>query len=271
MRVILLRTVYVDVLIVVNMIIDWMMLLSVGRILKLRTKSRRILLGSAVGSVCSLVALLPRLAPPVNLIIDLVFAALMILAAYGRASPKSFIIRTVTLFAVSFSFCGIMVFICSVFHPSGIAVVNDVVYFNISPVALILLTISCFYALKLFGRLTRKDIGKRICTVNITIRSFTAEFQALADTGCHVTEPFSGSFVIIADKSCLGNITISGSSGRIIPYQSLGGSGMLEGIPADEVSIDGHSLAERVYIGICDGVLKGDIKAIVPYELINKK
>ncbi len=266
----LLRTVYVDVLIVVNMVIDWIMLLSVGRLLKLRAKACRVLLGGAVGSACSLSALLPKLPPAINLALDVSFAALMVLAAYGRASPKSFIIRTFTLFAVSFSFCGAMIFICTVFKPSGVAVVNDVVYFNISPVVLILLTLCCFYALKLFGKLARKDVGKKVCVVNAQIGNYTAEFQALADTGCHVTEPFSGDFVIIADKNCLGNINVINFPKRIIPYQSLGGDGILEGIRTDEVRIDGKPLAEHVYIGICCGVLNGDIKAIVPYELINK-
>ena len=264
------RTVYVDVLIVVNMVIDWIMLLSAGRLLKLGAKPRRVLLGGAVGSVCSLAALLPKLAPPVNLLLDIGFAALMVFTAYGRASPKSFFIRTLTLFAVSFSFCGAMIFICTVFHPSGVAVVNDVVYFNINPVVLILLTLCCFYALKLFSRITRKDLGKSICLVSVKIGGSVSEFQALADSGCHVTEPFSGNFVIIADKSCIG-VPLTNFPIRIIPYQSLGGDGILEGIIAEEASIDGKPLAERVYLGLCSGVLKGDIKAIVPYELINKQ
>lgn len=263
------RTVYVDVLIVVNMLIDWIMLLSVGRLLKLRAKARRVLLGGAVGSVCSLAALLPRLPPFLNLALDISFAALMVFAAFGRASPKQFITRALTLFAVSFSFCGAMIFICTVFKPSGIAVVNDVVYFNISPVVLILLTLCCFYALKLFGRFARKDVGKRVCTVSARIGGDTAEFQALADTGCHVTEPFSGDCVIIADKSCFGKIALINFPKRIIPYQSLGGDGILEGIRVEEISIDGKPLAERVYIGLCDGVLSGGVKAIVPYDLIN--
>lgn len=264
------RTVYVDVLIVVNMVIDWIMLLSAGRLLKLSTKPRRVLLGGAAGSVCSLAALLPKLAPPVNLLLDIGFAALMVFTAYGRASPKNFFIRTLTLFAVSFSFCGAMIFICTVFHPSGIAVVNDVVYFNINPVVLILLTLCCFYSLKLFSRITRKDFGKRICLVSVKIGGSVSEFQAIVDSGCHVTEPFSGNFVIIADKSCINSISLTNFPIRIIPYQSLGGNGILKGIMTEEASIDGIPLSEHIYIGLCSGIIKGDIKAIVPYELINK-
>ena len=32
--------------------------------------------------------------------------------------------------------------------------------------------------------------------------------------------------------------------------------------------IYGKEITNRIYIGICDGVLKGDVKAIVPYAIV---
>lgn len=265
------RTVYVDVLVAVNLLIDCMLLMSVGRLLRLQTKPWRIILGGAVGGACSLAALLPKLPSALTAALDLIFAALMILATFGRTSPKRFLIRTSALFAASFSFCGIMLFVCTIFKPKGIAVINDVVYFNISPIWLILLSLLCFYALKLFGRLTHKTAAKRVCTVQARLGNDTAEFTALVDTGCHVTEPFSGDAVIIAEKALLKDIPLLNFQIRIIPFESLGGSGALEGIPAKEISIDGKALPERVYIGLCDGVLRGDVKAIVPSEILRER
>ena len=265
------RTVYVDVLVAINLLTDCMLLTSVGRLLHLQTKPWRIILGGAVGGACSLAALLPELPSALTAALDFVFAALMILAAFGRASPKRFLIRTAALFAASFSFCGIMLFVCTIFKPKGIAVINDVVYFNISPIWLILLSLLCFYALKLFGRLTHKAAAKRVCTVQVRLGNDTADFTALVDTGCHVTEPFSGDAVIIAEKALLKDIPLLNFQIRIIPFESLGGSGALEGIPAKEISIDGKALPERVYIGLCDGVLRGDVKAIVPSEILRER
>ena len=34
------------------------------------------------------------------------------------------------------------------------------------------------------------------------------------------------------------------------------------------VQIDGREVGKGVYIGLCDGLLKGDVKAIVPYLLL---
>ena len=265
------RTVYVDVLVAVNLLIDCMLLMSVGRLLHLQTKPWRIILGGTAGGICSLTALLPTLPSVLTVALDFVFAALMVLITFGRASPKRFLSRTAALFAASFSFCGIMLFVCTLFKPKGVAVINDVVYFNISPILLILLSLLCYYALKLLGRLTHKSASKRVCTVQVRLGNDTAEFRALVDSGCHVTEPFSGSAVIIAEKSLLRGIPLLNFQMRIIPFKSLGGSGMLEGVPPQEVSIDGKALGERVYLGLCDGVLRGDFKAIVPSEIMRER
>ena len=58
-----------------------------------------------------------------------------------------------------------------------------------------------------------------------------------------------------------------GSSKRIVPFESLGGAGYLEGMQAEQVLIDGREVTNRLYIGVCDGVLQGEIRAIVPHEL----
>ena len=55
---------------------------------------------------------------------------------------------------------------------------------------------------------------------------------------------------------------------RIIPFESLGGNGIVKGFPPDEVKIDGKEICKSIYIGICNDVLKGDVKAIIPYELV---
>ena len=55
---------------------------------------------------------------------------------------------------------------------------------------------------------------------------------------------------------------------RIIPFESLGGNGIVKGFPPDKVKIDGKEICKSIYIGICNDVLKGDVKAIIPYELV---
>ncbi len=261
------QVVYVDVLVVVNVFIDLMLLLCVSRLLHLRPRPLRLLLGGLTGGALSAVALLPPLPPLLNLPLDLLGAALLTLVAFGKTAPKRFLVRTAALFSVSFSFCGVMLFVCGVFRPKGIAVCNDVVYFNISPIVLIILTLMCYYVLLLLKKLTKGTAGKPVCTVTLRCGGKETVFRALIDTGCRVREPFSDEYVIIAERSCLQDFSLLESSKRIIPFESLGGAGYLEGMQAEQVLIDGREVTNRLYIGVCDGVLQGEIRAIVPHEL----
>lgn len=54
---------------------------------------------------------------------------------------------------------------------------------------------------------------------------------------------------------------------QVIPFESLGGN-RCKGFPPDKVKIDGKEICKNIYIGICNDVLKGDVKAIIPYELV---
>lgn len=258
---------YIDILITVNVFIDYLLLLCVKRVLNIYARTWRIILGSAIGGAFSLTALLPRLPWGLNLPLDFLAAAVIIFAAFGKARVKTFLQRTAVYFASSFLFCGLMMFIYTLFKPDGMGIYNDVVYFDISPVLLIILTLICYYILKIIRHFTKGEIGKTTCVAEVALKGETESFTAVIDSGCSLKEPFSGAYVIIAEKRILHNLHPEGDKMRIIPFESLGGCGFLEGYRADSVRIDGRLLGCEVYIGLCEGVLKGEVKALVPFEI----
>ena len=264
-----LNTVYVDVLITVNIIIDYFMLLGTKRILHIRGKPVRLILGAVFGGFVSLVALLPALPAIVNLPIDLLSAAIIVLISFGRASPMVYFKRVGLYFTVSFCFCGIIMFVCSVFRPTGADVLNDVIYFNISPILLIILTLISYYFFKLIRRLTFDEAAKRTCSVELRAGDRFFTFCAAIDTGCTVREPFSGDLVIIADEKLLNGYVPPESNFRIIPFESLGGNGILKGFKPDLLKIDGVKADSEVYVGYGKNILKGETNALVPYEIIS--
>ena len=261
------KTVYVDVLITVNIFTDFFLLLCVKKFLNIRAKLLRVILGSFIGGILSLTALLPEIPFGLNILIDILFAAVIVFFAFGKTEIKNYIKRVAVYFGVSFFFCGIMIFIYTAFKPKGMAIYNDVVYFDISPVLLIILTLICYYILKLFKRLTKGDISKAVCDVTVENNGIKAEFKAVADTGCTVKEPFSSDYVIITEKALLNNLTFDNSKLRLIPFDSLGGNGILKGFKPGSVTVNGKDI-KNVYIGVCENVIKSEIKAIVPYELV---
>lgn len=264
------RTVYVDVLMTVNLFIDFILIVCTKQFLHIRAGLCRMILGSVLGGILSLAALLPRIPIGLNIVLDFVFAAAIIFTAFGKTDVRQFIKRTAVYFSFSFSFCGIMIFVYTSFRPKGMEIYNDVIYFNISPILLIILTLVCYYVTRLFRRLTQGEVHRQVCNVEIFFGSSRAAFCALIDTGCEVKEPFSGLPVIIAERSCFETNPLEDNKFRLIPYSSLGGKGILKGFRPARVTIDGKEIANDLYVGLCEDVLKGDIKSVVPYEIIKQ-
>lgn len=262
------QTVYVDVLIFLNLVIDFFLLLGVRAFLSVRAAYKRLILGAAVGAAFSITALLPKINFFLCLILGLAEAAVIVFAAFGRCSVANFLKRVCAFYGGSFIFAGIMTGIYLLFEPKGIVISNNVVYFNISPLLLIILTIICYIILYIFNRLFKKQAAlTEIYSVKVEIFNQLYAFNARVDTGCDLKEPFSGSPVIVAEKSLFENLSLSQENTRVIPFSSLGGEGIIRGVKAGEVYINNKRLTREVYIGICENILSGEIKALIPNDI----
>ncbi len=78
-------TVYIDVVMVLNFLVDLLLLLGAGRLCGIRTKRKRALLASAVGGVYAGICLFPGFSFLGNLFWRLIFLFLMVLIAYGHS------------------------------------------------------------------------------------------------------------------------------------------------------------------------------------------
>ena len=261
-------TVYIDVLITVNIFIDFFLILCTKTLLHISQKLSRLIFGAVLGGVFSLAALLPRIPFGLNLIFDAALAVPIILVSFGFCSFKLFLKRFIVYFFCSFFFCGIMIFVYTSFKPKSMEIYNDVIYFNISPFLLIILTLVCYYTLRLLQRLTKGVCGRSTCNVEIALGGSRTSFFAAVDTGCTAKEPFSGEYVIFAEEGILRDLRLRDDKIRIIPFESLGGGGIVKGYRADSVIIDGKRLNSGVYLGVCQNILSGEIKALVPSVLL---
>ena len=262
------HTIYIDVLITVNIFIDFFLILCTKKFLNIKASMLRMIIGSICGGLLSIIALFPPLKFGINILIDIATASIIIAVTFGFCEIKNFVRRTIVYFSFSFSFCGIMIFIYSSFKPKGMEIYNDVIYFNISPFVLIILTLACYYILNIIKRLTKGVSGGGTCNVEICVKKKHYSFCAKIDSGCNLKEPFSGDYVIITEHKIIDYYSPEEFSVRLIPFESLGGKGILKGFKPDMVIIDGKELADSVYIGICENILNGDVKALIPNEII---
>ncbi|MBQ6570446.1 MAG: sigma-E processing peptidase SpoIIGA [Clostridia bacterium] len=271
------RTIYADILICVNLFVNYFLLLAVAGVIKTDFSRKRLVLGSAVGAVCSLSILL-NLSPFLLLLVRAAISSAIILCAFGFKTPALFLRRLGLFYIVTFAFAGIMLFLFSAFKIGG-TVRNSVVYINISPVVLIGVTVGCYLLLCLLSRLIKTgDFNKNSsCAVEITVEGRSKTVDVMCDSGNLLTEIFSGYPVIILNEECLPGLLsdnavsfFTGESDvppqdfaarvRMIPCGTVKGSTVLPAFRPDSVTVKssgGSRTTSKIYAAVCKNTISG--------------
>ncbi|MBQ2687577.1 MAG: sigma-E processing peptidase SpoIIGA [Clostridia bacterium] len=258
------QTVYIDTLLCVNLFIDYILLFAVKKLLRVNSRAIRLLLGALFASFCTLGVFLPFYTKLFSVFYRVITAALTILIAFGKGSLKSFTVRLLTFIGVSIGFSGFISLIWLMFKPEGVIIYNDAVYFDISPVMLIVCTLIAFISLSVYERLKEKHHPKmKIHKVTVITENDLYSFDSMVDTGCSLKEPFSGLPVIIAEKELIEGKNISDEKVRLVPFKTLTGEGMLKAFKPEKTLIDGKEVRSGCYIGVSEGKLTNEIKSLM--------
>ncbi|WOC33661.1 MULTISPECIES: sigma-E processing peptidase SpoIIGA [Caproicibacterium] len=262
---------YVDVLVAVNLLIDYLLLLLVTKFLHMTVHRRRLLLGALVGAVGSLVILLPPFPPAVDFLVKLSLCLPVALAAFGFQGCRAFFRQVFSFFLLSFAFAGVLVAIWYFLAPSGLFVKNSVVYFDVPPLLLIGLTLLSYFVLRLLQRVTgRGPLQHTVCQLKLTLGGQTCVLQARVDTGCSLKEPFSGLPVVVAEKDALP--PPPKTPARVIPFTSVGGEGLLQAWRAESCTLvfpGGGICRAACYVAYAEKKLSGgEYQALIPPYLL---
>ena len=261
------QTIYIDTLICVNLFIDYIILFTVRKLLRINSGIIRLLLASTEGAIFTLGVFLPFYTKLFSVFYRLITAVVIVLTAFGKCNFKGLIIRTASFIGISLSFSGAVTLIWNLLKPEGIVVWGDTVYFDISPIMLILCTLISFVLLTLFDRIKEKMHPKvRVHKITVIEGKDTFTFDSMVDTGCNLKEPFSGLPVIVAEREVIDTV-IPEKKTRIVPFNTLSGDGMLKAFKPEKIIIDGKEYKSGVYIGVSDGKLTAQTKSLMGKEI----
>lgn len=201
------QTIYIDVLLCVNLVINYLLLSAVSFYTHAQISIKRLLLGSAVGALCSLVMLLTVIPFALNMLIKTVVGGLTVFSAFGKKIAGVYkalcCIFNCNVFLLRNINCS-MVFI----HSEKSFDKNSVIYLNISPVMLIIYSVICYCAFRLINTIAGKHRAKdTFCVLTIVNGSNALRVNAKIDTGNTLVEPFSQSPVIVIGRNTAKCIT----------------------------------------------------------------
>lgn len=283
-------TVYADVLMLTNLYINFLLLRITSRLTSVKLGFWRTMLGAAVGSVFSLYILLPEIHFLLTAAVRAVMAAVIVFASFGRRRLKVFLRLFAAMFLSAFGFAGAMFGVWTAFKPRGMLINNSVVYFNISPLILIVTSAACYLITLAITALTRRTLAPPppTCKVNIDygVRSVTTD--ALIDTGNELRDSFTDTPVIVVDERVADTLLpcqVAHSMAtmgappeqpvrgyRLIPYSVVGSNGLMPVFRPDRVRVtyDNNEREVSALIGISSNRLDGSFGAIVGHSILDE-
>lgn len=154
-----------------------------------------------------------------------------------------------------------MYFVELTFNPSNIFYINGTVYFDISVLFLVAMTLICYGLLLVFDFFLRKrSAEKTLYKATIYFRNKSITLKALYDTGNHLTDGIEGKPVVIAELNSVkeffspveidyfknNSITSEVPSEiksvlRIVPCSSINGDSLLKAFVPENIVIESDS------------------------------
>ncbi len=234
--------VYADILILTNFVVDYFLISLSCRFLHKNPRLWRLLLSAFVGGVLSLYIFLPQSNFFLQIIIHISMCAVLCFIAVGFGDLKTFLRSIAVLFCVNFAYSGAMIAVWMLFKPHGMVINNSVVYFDISPMFLILFSVVGYFGVLLARRmLKRKFSPNTYCDATLCCMDKTITLCGIVDTGNSLSDVFGISQIFITEYEIISSLLDEEKSNparfRKIPCRTVSGERLLDGYRIDSAVI----------------------------------
>lgn len=244
------KIIYLDELFLLNLAIDYFILLATAKVCALPCRRGRMALGAGLGSLWCCLGQIPACAFLNAPLLRPASALAMTVIAFGR--ERKLLRCFLSFLAVSALFGG-AVYAAALWHGSGTASGPLV---HISFRVLVFSLALCWAVVSLVFHRSAEPLPKQYCTVVLEKNGLRTEFRALRDTGNRLCDPISGCGVFVAEAEVLHRLypdlnmrvfrgpavdaiaLIPGS--RLVPCSTIGGERrLLLAFRPDRITVDG--------------------------------
>lgn len=249
--------IYLDVLVAVNIFVTYILLVCTRVIAKSDTNKWGVVIATILGGVASLIIFWEEMPLVLSVIYKILVGIAISYSAFVPNNRKLFFKTTFAFFLVNFIFGGVMYFVEVTLSINNLMYINGTVYFDISVLFLVSMTLIC-YGLLLVGDyfLKKRASENTLYDVVLYFRNEKVTLKALYDTGNHLTDGLDSKPVIFVElKEILNffngdeielfmsdnlnsNVPANIKSAfRIIPCSSVTGSSIFKGFIPEKLEI----------------------------------
>ena len=245
--------IYIDLLIIVNFLFDFLLLLTINIALKRYTKIYRLILASLFGEITLLSLFIP-ISSYLLTILKVVMGIIMVLIAFGYKNIKYSLYNALYLYMTSVILGGFIYFLNIEFEN-----MNYLIILFIAPIIL-------YGFIKSIKAL--KEIKNYYYNVSILFENnFKLNITGFLDTGNKLIDPITRKPIILINKKKIkGCINIR--SPMYVPYNSLNHHGLLECIKPKYIMINDKKLTNYL-VGLSEESFQlNGIDCLLNYKIL---
>jgi len=299
--------IYLDIVILENIVINYLILLVTSRFSKNRTSSLRLFLGSVAGTAyLVLMILLPDTQVYATLFSKFLLSVAMVAMAFNFRKISAFMKTLALFYATTFIFAGAAFALMFFSKDWGIVrnglLITPLTFIDAKLTELLLAVAVALIIFRVVWDTVQSKFVKEklLVDISIAVENKSIELSALVDTGNSLHDPLTNLPVVVVEFSAIRDLlpddiksiferncendldsvtaTISSSDWfsrfRLIPFKSLGReNGMMIGFRPDYIEIgadDGKKDIRDVIVGIYNRTLSANdqYRALMNPELI---
>ncbi len=201
-------TIYLDVILMENICMNYIILFATGLISKISLRNFRIFLSSLLGGIYAVISFAPILKIYSNFILKVILSITMIYIAFNPKNVKQLLKELILFYLVSFAFGGCAFCLLYFIKPQDILMRNGYLT-GTYPIKVALLGgIVGFIIVNIAFRVVKGRISKSdmFCELEIFFKEKSVSIKAMIDTGNLLKDPISGMPVAVVEKQELKNL-----------------------------------------------------------------
>lgn len=269
-----LRIVYLDILLTINLAVDYLILFASARLAGIKFKRLKGLFGAIIGSAYSAI-IFAEVSPLLFAATKLLVSALMIFATFGKRNLREFSRLLMMMYICSFLFSGFMMLINNFIKADSFFVKGGIIYYEISAIGIVVSCVAALIITEILKRIFRRGEPEGAFIARIYHNGKSTVLNGFTDTGNNLSEPLCGTPVAVANPESLKKLLpeklfsalvkgkmSTGERTFAVPCKTVSGSVLIFAFRPERVMIineKGEYEAEEIMIALSENVPKNFI------------
>ncbi len=260
--------IYIDLVLFLNFILDFLLLISVSIILKRITNIIRIILASLIGSI-SILSLFINMSSFELFIFKVIISIFMILISFGYKNIKDMFTNISYLYLLSIILGGALYLINDSFSYKNTGIIFFHNGFSINIILIIILSpiILILYIKKVKEQ--KEELSKYYkCSITF-LNNKTVNITGFLDTGNNLYDPYKKRPIIVINKDILDNYK---PRYILVPCITVNKKSMLKCFKVKKIVINNKVIEDEFLVGISDNNFNmGEVDLLLHKKIIKER